>query len=60
MGGGEGKLSGESFSSPSPNPTPSSSKTFVLIESLFAGFLESVFMLGNVYFNGEGCVMENG
>lgn len=36
---GEGKenLSGERFSFPSPNPTPSSSKTFDVIESLFAG-----------------------
>ncbi|WP_437438893.1 hypothetical protein, partial [Bilophila wadsworthia] len=35
---GEEKLSEESFSSPSPNPTLSSSKTFVLIESLFTAF----------------------
>ena len=37
IGEGKGKLSEESFPFPSPNPTPSSSKTFDVIESLFAG-----------------------
>ena len=37
FGEGEEKLSEESLSSPSPTPTLSSSKTFVFIESLFAG-----------------------
>ena len=39
IGEGKGKLSLESFPFPfpSPNPTPSSSKTFDVIESLFAG-----------------------
>ena len=37
IGEGKGKLSRERFPFPSPNPTPSSSKTFDVIESLFAG-----------------------
>ena len=35
IGEGKGKLSRESFPSPSPNPTLSSSKIFDFIESLF-------------------------
>ena len=38
MGEGEGKLSDESFPSPSPNPIPSLSKTFALTQSLLSAF----------------------
>ena len=37
MGRGEGTLLKKGFPLPSPNPTPLPPKTFVFIESLFAG-----------------------
>ena len=39
IGEGRENLSEERFSLPSPNPTPLFPKSFVLIESLFAGLL---------------------